>query len=258
MAVLDGSMWTGVLLGTLGAISTDRWLIAWMCFEINLFSFVLFINKDMMLYFIVQSVGSMIIISGIFYHILSSLGLLLKMSLVPFHFWGARIIDRIGNATALLFLTWQKIAPLFILLKRSSFYLLTYLIVNAVWSICSTGARCLKVLLFFSGLLHSSWMITGKNTALYFILYCISLAPLLILNISNANVSLLIFNMAGIPPLTGFFIKFYVLQLVRFWLSIILITFSFFTVYAYLRVFLKRIKGPLRYACLVTLIGIFL
>merc|ERR1712136_68586 len=50
------------------------------------------------------------------------------------------------------------------------------------------------------------------------------------------------FNLSGLPPLTGFFIKLNVLQIIGLSRGIILLTFSIILLYAYMRLFLLSPK----------------
>jgi len=157
-------MWTGVILGTLGVFSGDSWPVIWISLEINLISFLLVINQIWhaksisIIYFIVQRVGSLLILGGGFISdwcriitFCPTLGLLLKSRLAPLHFWGALLIAKLTNLPGYLFLTWQKMAPLFMLfLTTTKYFLMSVLIINIlVASRCSISTKNIFVLLFF-------------------------------------------------------------------------------------------------------------
>lgn len=247
-------MWTGLILGTVGVISTEAWPTAWIIMEVNLISFLPLISsnwdikKVCILYFIVQSVGSLTLIGrGLLQDRRTScakwvsLGLLLKSSIAPMHYWGVVVVLKLRPLRALVFLTWQKISPLFLLLLSSSSLLLCgILIMNAVISaLSSLGRKNLVLLLFFSGLLHVSWIISAPllERVKYFMLYVVVLVPI-VFSDDDQNLALLMFNLSGIPPLRGFFIKLGILQFTMLNLSIFLLCFSSFLLYAYTRVFI--------------------
>jgi len=115
-------------------------------------------------------------------------------------------------------------------------YLVIILLNILVASSCRSGSKNLIVLLFFSGLIHMRWVIIAPHpiACKYFILYTIITAPLFFI----PSRPILIINLAGLPPLTGFFMKIGVLELVGLRQMIVLLFFSSIVVYAYLRLFL--------------------
>ena len=106
---------------------------------------------------------------------------------------------------------------------------------------CRTGTKNLILLLFFSGLIHMRWVIISPHpmACKYFILYSMITAPLFF----YPGSPILILNLAGLPPLTGFFMKIGVLALVRLRIRFVLLFFSAVVVYAYLRIFLMAPIG---------------
>ena len=120
-------MWTGVIFGTLGTLTCESWPVIWIILEINIMAFIRLFSskwsakKRCIVYFIVQRVGSLIILRR---GVLSDwskmatwtiLGITLKARIAPLHFWGGVVITRLTSSTAFIFLTWQKIAPVFLL-----------------------------------------------------------------------------------------------------------------------------------------------
>ena len=241
-------MWTGVFLGALGVLSTDAWPTAWIWLEINLISFMPLLSmkwsqkKLIILYFIVQRVGTLAILTrgvisdrSTIFRKWTLIGLLLKTSLAPFHFWGGEIVAKLNIKMTLIFLTWQKIAPLAIILRLS--HLAAILFLNLLVSArCSIGTKKLRVVIFFSGIINICWVLVAPKTLAYkyFLLYCVIAAPVFFISTNPY----LIINLAGLPPITGFFLKLGVLQHVNLDLGIVLIAFSVPLLYAYIRVFL--------------------
>lgn len=245
-------MWTGVILGNIGAISSETWHRVWIIIEINLLSFLPLINnkwrikKIALLYFVVQSAGSLLLLAGgllfdertmTFRFI--TLGLLLKARMAPLHFWGASVVVLLNKMCSFVFLTWQKLSPIFLMISTfPKNYIILFSLFNLlVGACCRLGSKYLGILLFFSGLIHMRWVLISPwfCSVKYYVLYCVVTAPLFF---TTRNLPLLILNLAGLPPLTGFFMKLRVLQMLGFGLGIVILAFSVAPLYAYLRVFL--------------------
>jgi len=220
--------------------------------EINLISFLPIIShkwtskKMVLLYFIIQRTGSLVIlIGGLFSNVrtLISLwipfGLLLKTSLAPFQFWGRGFICSLNTTNSFLFLTWQKLAPLFLLFASTSKNFLTFVIlINLFASIARIGSKLTVLLLFFTSLRHMSWLLAATHTSAckYFILYSIITIPLF--THGTFNLAIMMMNISGLPPMTGFFMKLMVLQNCG-GLGWLLVGISIVHLYAYMRLFVK-------------------
>ena len=248
----DLRMWTGIILGTIGGVSSESWPIVWIIIELNLISFLSLISNKWtlkritMVYFVVQRVGSLAILASRIICDLSSMlvrcisfGLILKLGLAPFHFWCGPFVVLLSSTSSIVFLTWQKIAPMALYINTTSQILLCLcLLLNLIVSAsCRIGSKHLYLLLFFSGLIHMRWVIAASQSSalLYFSLYCLCTAPLFF---NPPGLPLLILNLAGLPPITGFFIKLIVLQSTSLALGSSLLLFSFASLFAYLRLFL--------------------
>jgi len=220
-------------------------------------------KKVNILYFVVQRIGSlMILVCGLLsdwgagINKWTAMGLLLKTSIAPLHFWGTVVITNLRNILALIFLTWQKIAPLILLFITSNKGILKMvMIVNVlIATSCSIGSQNLYVILFFSGLIHVGWILTAPSQAaiVYFLLYCSASVPIFYSQ-DTTNLSLLLLNLAGLPPLTGFFIKLSVLQLIRVGDCIFLLSMTGPLLYVYVRTFLRSSMklGNLKYSSII-------
>ena len=263
-----GCMWTGVVLGSLGALSCDIWPIAWLMLEVNIMRFIPLISykwnakKATLMYFVVQRVGSLMMLTGVVGIILSCClsGLLLKMALAPFHYWGAPFVNALAPFLALIFITWQKLAPLLILISSvPSSWLVLLIILNAYIGVMNgIWSKSFILLLFHSSFVHVSWIISCVSQSVkYFLIYAIMLAPLFLV-CRNLMKGLLIFNLGGLPPFSGFFLKVVVLQRVPLSIGAYLLMTSSFLLYAYLRVFLLRLDGVLNASICTLFVGIVL
>jgi len=107
-------MAAAVVGGTVLALRTSSWPLAWMGLELNLLGFVplailtLYNKKSAITYFVVQSIGSLLLLYGgvtaTAAGLTCVLGVLLKIGLTPLHFWVphvARKLSPIGLGTLL-------------------------------------------------------------------------------------------------------------------------------------------------------------
>merc|ERR1712136_22976 len=137
-------------------------------------------------------------------------GLLMKASLAPFHFEGVHS-SRISHLNAL------------------------------VASLCALGSKSILLLLFFSGLIHAGWILVTLYccAVYYFAVYIMILTPIFIIP-GRLNLSILMLNLAGLPPLTGFMIKLLAIQGIEIGMGGIFLALSALFLFCYLRIFLLR------------------
>lgn len=244
-----GFMWTGVFLGILGALRTDSWPVLWMCLEINLMSFIPLLNVKKMtfLYFANQCIGSLrILLGGIFDFIyFVSVGFILKIRLAPFHFWGAVLLPHLSEPPKMVFLTWQKIPLLVFVTSVSKSYLYFYFFCNIFFALSSVSRKRLSIMIFFSSFLHVRWVIraTFRLGAKYFLFYCIITGALLCSR--GRNLFILLMNSAGLPPLSGFFLKLELLCGISMAVGLSLILVSVIILFAYTRVMMEQDSSSL-------------
>lgn len=251
---LNGYMWTGVLLGTIGSLSSESWPCVWMMIELNLMSFLPLLTstwnfkKVTMIYFIVQSVGSLTILTRVINDRASLIrkvqlfGLILKSSLAPIHFWGPVIIVNLNKRIAFVFLTWQKLAPIFLLLAATSTLLTPLILLNTMVAATMVyGSKDLFIIMFFSRISHIGWVLAAPYSLScgYFFLYSVITAPIFLCQIKGINLPLLFFNLGGLPPFTGFFLKLRVFQALPNSFISLLMVLSIPLLFAYLRMFLS-------------------
>nr|WIL79823.1 NADH dehydrogenase subunit 2 [Clerus klapperichi] len=279
-----------MIIGTLISISAYSWLGMWIGLEINMISIIpLFSNyKNMysteaaMKYFLTQTLASMFILmtiillstnSFIFYNLNQTLimimnsALFTKMGAAPFHFWFPEVIEGLSWFNSLILLTWQKIAPMILIMyniKFNSFIMMVIICSMIVSSIMGFNQISLRKILAFSSINHIGWMISALINSkiiwlIYFIIYSIiSINIIYIFNkfkmfylnqlimISNYNPITKIFfmlnflSLGGIPPFLGFFPKWMVIYNLnlnnQYFLSFIMVMFTLLTFYFYLRI----------------------
>nr|AXS66031.1 NADH dehydrogenase subunit 2 [Languriidae sp. KM-2017] len=279
-----------LLAGTLIAISSYSWLSMWIGLEINLLSIIplmssvksIYPSESALKYFITQALASVIFLFSIILSlnlfefiplnsnpalmmILNS-ALLTKMGAAPFHFWFPEIMEGLNWINCLIMLTWQKIAPMILLLMNLKlFFFLSMIIIfcSTISGIQGLNQISLRKILTYSSINHIGWMIAAMFSFqniwfVYFITYSLITFNIVIifkyLNIfylkqlfNSLNYSKLVkiffilnfLSLGGLPPFLGFMPKWLTINFLvskNFMaLSLILIVFTLMTLYFYLR-----------------------
>nr|QDX17917.1 NADH dehydrogenase subunit 2 [Ophryacus undulatus] len=258
---------TSITLSTILTTTTTHWLMAWACLEINTLSMVPAISKPhhprateaATKYFLTQALASMTILFAATMNALNTsnweitlttetttmkiitMALMMKMAAAPFHFWLPEVAQGTTTLTTLTILTWQKIAPLSILMMNHNNTNMTILSSSAILSILMGGVgglnqTQLRKLMAFSSITHTGWILATITLApnisiLTFLIYTTTTSPIfLMLHTSSAmtikDLGVLwttsphlmlvmlvsILSLAGLPPLTGFMPKWLILN----------------------------------------------
>lgn len=171
------------------------------------------------------------------------MSLLIKIGIFPFYYWFPRVIAGLPWFTCILLTTWQKIAPLFLivaLLERNAITWINYIlyffaararIIGGIGGINQTQTRAL---IAYSSIGHLGW-ITFASTQrrwsikIYLTIYIIITASIfmflwnsnfnliknsttLINNSKNLIITIILFlSLAGLPPILGFTSKWIVI-----------------------------------------------
>nr|YP_073349.1 NADH dehydrogenase subunit 2 [Graptacme eborea]AAT98397.1 NADH dehydrogenase subunit 2 [Graptacme eborea] len=211
-----------MILGTMMSLSSYYWLLAWIGLELNMIGFIpLMVSDDSteksessMKYFIIQSLGSsMIIFCSIYFFMANgswdmyskhsseinltsfmTFALLLKMGAGPFHFWFPSVFSSLSWYSAFLLISWQKLAPFILLIFH--LYHMKLMVLSIFCSALFGGIGGLnqvyiRPLLAYSSISHLSWMLAGSlinvyYAICYFIVYLfITLSLFIFLNTFN-------------------------------------------------------------------------
>ena len=252
-----------IIVSTIIAISSTSLLIIWLSIELNIFSFLpILINnittnetEGSINYFLAQALGSTIILarrtilfsSPWFKTIIIStlvIALLLKIGAAPCHYWYPVTIEIIRWINCLLLSSWQKIAPVFILLyailpKIKSTLIIIIISINALTGgIIGLRQSSIKKIIAYSSITHIRWILrrsiinTPYLSVIYFSLYFLIILPLFLLfnkTIKNKindlwskqihsipwiiTISTILLSLGGLPPLTGFIPKLLIINI---------------------------------------------
>nr|YP_009753964.1 NADH dehydrogenase subunit 2 [Cyphoderus albinus]QIT06445.1 NADH dehydrogenase subunit 2 [Cyphoderus albinus] len=287
-----------LVIGTMISVSANNWFTVWLGLEINLMSMIpIMINKlsqplseASIKYFITQALASVILIistvNNMFMNnminlemmnLLIIISLLMKSGMAPFHFWFPQVIMNMNWLQSLILFTWQKIAPLILISSSLSYSLIWASALSAmVGAISGLNQTILKLMLTFSSISHSGWMVMAcsMNFKLWFLYF--SVYSFLIISIINIvwnkyikineinfinnstqfkmSWSSLILSLGGLPPMIGFLSKMMVINKIMFYSLFFVMSFLIFSslislywylrmIYSSLMIFSKNMKS---------------
>nr|ATZ70006.1 NADH dehydrogenase subunit 2 [Conus calhetae] len=253
--------------GTMLSLSSVHWLGIWAGLEMNLIGFLPMLiyqkkiseSESAVKYFIVQALGSGLLIFGSLLGFSTSFswdvmsggmmgilglcalvsGLSVKLGMFPFHYWVPSVMAGLSWVSCMLLATWQKLAPLFLLLSLCELSEMKELLV--LFCMMSGGSALvggmgglnqtqIRALLAYSSIGHLGWM----TFAMLHSEWCMKLYLFIYLGITTSlfvslwlkdsstmkNVSslkhfkiyylvimLLLLSISGLPPLLGFVSK---------------------------------------------------
>nr|YP_009477595.1 NADH dehydrogenase subunit 2 [Gyge ovalis]ASC43033.1 NADH dehydrogenase subunit 2 [Gyge ovalis] len=201
-----------------------------------------------MKYFMVQSSCSFLLIFSTFSAELASsdvwallvlFSLMVKVGASPFHMWVPLVSGELEWAGNIILLTLQKIIPMALLCllynsSMESIYILIGGLSCIVGGVSGWGELSLRKLMSFSSINHVGWMVVcsmmGEGVwTIYFIVYSLLslgvMSLMKIVDVWNMNdlwesgesglrfsLSMLLLSLSGIPPMTGFYPKWVVLE----------------------------------------------
>nr|YP_637154.1 NADH dehydrogenase subunit 2 [Pelobates cultripes]CAI38759.1 NADH dehydrogenase subunit 2 [Pelobates cultripes] len=172
---------------------------------------------------------------------LLSIALAIKLGLAPFHFWLPEVLQGVTLITGLILSTWQKLAPLSLIYLMAPNINLSLLLLLGIISTLVGGWGALnqthiRKIMAYSSIAHLGWMIsilvvlpklTILNMLLYIILTSSMFLTFKLLNSTKISTlatswsktptivilsSLTLLSLGGLPPLSGFFPKWLILQ----------------------------------------------
>nr|BAS04609.1 NADH dehydrogenase subunit 2 [Rhynchocypris jouyi] len=254
-------------LGTTLTFASSHWLLAWMGLEINTLAIVPLMAQHhhpraveaTTKYFLIQATAAAMIlfasttnawitgqwnIDGIESPIATTVimaALALKIGLAPMHLWMPEVMQGLDLLTGLILSTWQKLAPLALIIQTAQaidpFLLTAFGLASTLvggWG--GLNQTQLRKILAYSSIAHMGWMIivlqyAPQLTLLALIMYIfMTSAAFLALKASSATkistiavvwsknptltmtTALVLLSLGGLPPLTGFMPKWFIMQ----------------------------------------------
>nr|YP_010443148.1 NADH dehydrogenase subunit 2 [Propithecus deckenii]UTE82995.1 NADH dehydrogenase subunit 2 [Propithecus deckenii] len=258
---------TTIFMGTMLTMISSHWLLIWMGLEMNMLAIIPILAKKTnprsteaaTKYFLTQATASMllmmtIVINAMYtgqwnitntHNLLTSLtiivALTMKLGMTPFHFWVPEVTQGVTLTAGMLLLTWQKLAPISIMMQIYPSMNMNTLLAFALLSVLVGGwgglnQTQLRKILAYSSIAHMGWMmavlmfcpsLTTLNLLIYLML-TITLFTMLNMNTNtttltlsvlwnkNPTITLMILasllSLGGLPPLTGFLPKWVIVQ----------------------------------------------
>nr|ANP92406.1 NADH dehydrogenase subunit 2 [Melanophryniscus sp. Apiai] len=173
--------------------------------------------------------------------ILLSFAIAMKLGIAPFHFWLPEVLQGSTLQTGFILSTWQKLAPMTLLIQLSQSVNLSLMLTLGLLSTIIGGwgginQTQVRKILAFSSIAHLGWMmaiinISPQLTLFNFVLYILMTSTLFLtftsLNTKNifelstswtktptlTTLTLLsLLSLSGLPPLTGFLPKWFIAQ----------------------------------------------
>nr|AAL72018.1 NADH dehydrogenase subunit 2 [Anolis nicefori] len=253
--------------GTIITMTSHHWLLAWLGLEINTLAIVPTISMNhnprateaTMKYFLTQTAASAMILfasttnawhtgtwditqmSTTTSYILLTLALAMKLGLAPLHFWLPEVLQGTTLPTALIIVTWQKLAPMSLIYMTINNLSTTLLLTLGLFSSMVGGWAGLnqtqtRKMMAFSSIAHLGWMSTVASIMtniliLNLIIYLtMTMTMFYSLILSKAKtikdtttswtlsptltiiMMLTLLSLGGLPPLTGFMPKWLILE----------------------------------------------
>nr|QPF22655.1 NADH dehydrogenase subunit 2 [Rhinichthys osculus] len=254
-------------LGTTLTFASSHWLLAWMGLEINTLAIIPLMAQHhhpraveaTTKYFLTQATAAALILfasttnawltgvwdmNNVSNPVASAMiiaALALKIGLAPMHFWMPEVLQGLDLLTGLVLSTWQKLAPLALIIQTAQAIdplLLTALglMSTLVGGWGGLNQTQLRKVLAYSSIAHMGWMIIVLQYAPHLTLLALltyifmTSAAFLTLKASSATkigtlatvwskspvltttTALVLLSLGGLPPLTGFMPKWLILQ----------------------------------------------
>nr|AAX97680.1 NADH dehydrogenase subunit 2 [Siren intermedia] len=253
--------------GTIITISSYHWFLAWIGLEINTMAIIPLMIKPhhprateaATKYFLTQASASALILFSSLINawttgewtimeiqnpvssIIITTGLAIKLGLAPFHLWLPDVLQGLDMMTCLILSTWQKIAPMALIIQLNQCLNFEMLTIMAILSTILGGwgglnQPQLRKIMAYSSIAHLGWMImilpfSSSLTLLNFMIYLTMTSTMFMTffiiksnNINTMSISwikspllmttlmITLLSLGGLPPLSGFMPKWLIIQ----------------------------------------------
>nr|AAV67489.1 NADH dehydrogenase subunit 2 [Anolis porcatus] len=253
--------------GTIITMSSYHWLMAWVGLELNTLAIIPIIStmhhprstEAATKYFLTQAAASALILFSSMTnawntgswditqtlsspsYILLTMALAMKLGLAPLHFWLPEVIQGSTMTTAFIITTWQKIAPMSLILLTMNnlstrIFLLMGLLSSLVGGWGGLNQTQTRKIMAYSSIAHLGWMATISsimtnilimNLLIYLIMTTSVFFSLIISKSKTIQdttstwtlsptltiiMMLSLLSLGGLPPLTGFIPKWLIME----------------------------------------------
>nr|QFR15939.1 NADH dehydrogenase subunit II [Anolis australis]QFR15948.1 NADH dehydrogenase subunit II [Anolis australis] len=260
-------MLSSLATGTIITMTSHHWLMAWIGLEINTLAIIPIISMQhnprsteaATKYFLTQAAASSLILFSSLTNawqtgtwditqlstpqscILLTMALLMKLGLAPLHFWLPEVTQGSTMFSALIIMTWQKLAPMSLIYLTSNNLSTATLLTMGLFSTIIGGWAGLnqtqtRKIMAYSSIAHLGWMasitsimtnILIMNLIIYLLLTMAMFFSLIITKsktIQDTSTTwtnspylvilmvLTLLSLGGLPPLTGFIPKWLILE----------------------------------------------
>lgn len=259
-------------------LGAESWFLLWVGLEINMIRFILLIYKKNTInvevrlkYFFIQGIGSAMLLiiltlkSSYFREILILI-LRYKIGVGPFFFWFPNFCEGISWISCILVITLQKLIPFIFFRIFICFMIWVILLIRIIIGVLGCFNECnIKKFIAFSSIHYAGWIMLRTFIGRYlWILYLGGYLFIIfgvLLRIGHKNIlntrdflnfknPLLFFvrviNIGGMPPILGFFLKWWIfIYILNFRIEIlwVVVIFSVLIFYIYCRLVFHLIIG---------------
>nr|YP_097207.1 NADH dehydrogenase subunit 2 [Gyrinophilus porphyriticus]AAU20657.1 NADH dehydrogenase subunit 2 [Gyrinophilus porphyriticus] len=263
LSVLLSSLSTGTII----TLISHHWFLAWIGLELNTLAMIPLMSKmhhprateAATKYFLTQAAASALLLFATMLNawdtgewtiinmqtttplLMLTTALMIKLAIAPFHLWLPDVIQGLDLTTGLILSTWQKLAPMALLIQMSSKLNPTLLIILGTFSIALGGwgglnQPQLRKIMAYSSTGHLGWMIvvltqSKQLTLINFSLYLMMTSSmfLLMIHLTSTNINkmtmswmknislismmmIILMSLGGLPPTSGFIPKWLILE----------------------------------------------
>nr|YP_097142.1 NADH dehydrogenase subunit 2 [Thorius n. sp. RLM-2004]AAU20579.1 NADH dehydrogenase subunit 2 [Thorius n. sp. RLM-2004] len=257
---------SGLSTGTVITMTSNHWFLAWMGLEMNTLSMIPLMSKmhhprateAATKYFLAQAMASALLLFATTtnaWHtgewtiyvqtttpsLMLTSALMIKLAIFPFHLWMPDVMQGLDMMTCLILSTWQKLAPMALIIQVSSELNPTLLILMGTMSIIFGGwgglnQSQLRKIMAYSSIAHLGWMLailpySPHLTTLALLMYLTMTSSMFFMMITLSSTTInkmatswvkntpltsammiVLMSLGGLPPMSGFMPKWLILQ----------------------------------------------
>nr|AAY86090.1 NADH dehydrogenase subunit 2 [Plethodon dunni] len=253
--------------GTMITLISNHWFLAWVGLELNTLAIIPLMSKmhhprateAATKYFLIQSTASALILFATMLNawytgewtitnmqtttptLMLTTALMMKLAVAPFHLWLPDIAQGLDLTACLILLTWQKLAPMALLIQVGPEMNSMLLVFMGTLSMLVGGwgglnQPQLRKIMAYSSIAHLGWMIIVISympnlTLINLMVYLMMTTTmfLMIINFSSTNINkmasswmknpplastmmIILMSLGGLPPMSGFLPKWLILE----------------------------------------------